>query len=61
MMPFSILVATTATLGGIGGAAMFIPLFIILFTLLGPEYALVGPVAAIGIALLTQTFGFSSA
>ena len=61
MMPFSILVATTATLGGIGGAAVFIPLFIILFPLLGPEYALAGPVTAIGIALLTQTFGFSSA
>ena len=61
MLPFSVIIATTATLGGIGGAAMFIPIFLILFPLLGPEYSLAGPVAAIGIALLTQSFGFSSA
>ncbi len=61
MLPFSVVVATTATLGGIGGAAMFIPIFLIVFPILGPEYALAGPVAAIGVALLTQSFGFSSA
>ncbi len=60
MLPISTLVATTAMLGGIGGAAMFMPIFIIVFPLLGPEYALAGPVAAIGVALLTESFGFSS-
>ncbi|MFQ5533830.1 MAG: sulfite exporter TauE/SafE family protein [Sphingomonadales bacterium] len=54
------LVATTAMLSGIGGAAMFTPIFLIVFPLLGPEYVLESTVAAIGVALLTETFGFSS-
>ncbi|HEX6281747.1 MAG TPA: sulfite exporter TauE/SafE family protein [Nitrososphaera sp.] len=60
MLPLSTMVATTAMLGGIGGAAMFVPIFLILFPFLGPEYVLAGPVAAIGVALLTESFGFSS-
>ncbi|MBL6957795.1 MAG: sulfite exporter TauE/SafE family protein [Rhodospirillales bacterium] len=60
MFPVSILVATTAMLSGIGGAAYFMPIFIIIFPMLGPEYPLASPVAAIGVALLTETFGFSS-
>jgi len=60
MLPVSSLVATGAMLGGIGGAAMFMPIFLIIFPLLGPEYAIAGPVAAIGVALLTEAFGFSS-
>lgn len=60
MLPVSVLVATTAMLCGIGGAALFTPIFIILFPLLGPEYTLKSTVAAIGAALLTSTFGFSS-
>jgi len=60
MLPVSSLVATGAMLGGIGGAAMFMPIFLIVFPLLGPEYALAGPIAAIGVALLTEAFGFSS-
>lgn len=60
MLPLSTLVATTAMLGGIGGAAMFVPIFLILFPFLGPEYVLAGPIAAIGVALLTESFGFSS-
>ena len=60
MFPVSILVATTAMVSGIGGAALFTPIFLIIFPLLGPEYILVGPAAAIGVALLTETFGFSS-
>ncbi len=60
MLPISTLVATGAMLGGIGGAAMFMPIFLIIFPLLGPEYAIAGPVAAIGVALLTEAFGFSS-
>ena len=60
MFPVSMLVATTAMLSGIGGAALFMPIFLLIFPLLGPEYPLTSPVAAIAVALLTETFGFSS-
>ena len=59
MFPISICVATTAMLSGIGGAALFIPIFVIIFPLLGPEYPLT-TAAAIGTALMTEVFGFSS-
>ena len=60
MFPVSILVATCAMLSGIGGAALFTPIFILVFPLLGPEYVLGTTIAAIGTALITQTFGFLS-
>jgi uncharacterized membrane protein YfcA len=60
MFPTAILVATTAMLSGIGGAALFTPIFLIVFPLLGPDYPLDSTIAAIGAALLTQTFGFAS-
>lgn len=60
MFPVSICVATSAMLSGIGGAALFTPIFILVFPLLGAEYALGSTVAAIGTALLTETFGFTS-
>ncbi len=60
MFPASILVATCAMLSGIGGAALFTPIFILVFPLLGPEYVLGSTIAAIGTALITQTFGFLS-
>lgn len=60
MFPVAIVVATCAMLSGIGGAALFTPLFILVFPLLGPEYPLETTIAAIGTALLTQTFGFLS-
>lgn len=59
MFPISICVATTAMLSGIGGAALFIPIFVIIFPILGPEYPLT-TAAAIGTALMTEVFGFSS-
>jgi hypothetical protein len=59
MFPVSIGIATTAMLSGIGGAALFIPIFVIIFPVLGPEYPLT-TAAAIGSALLTEVFGFSS-
>lgn len=59
MFPVSILIATTAMMSGIGGAAYFTPLFLVIFPLLGPEYVLT-PVAAVGTALFIETFGFSS-
>ena len=60
MFPVSIGVATCAMLSGIGGAALFTPIFVLLFPLLGPEYVLASTFAAISTALLTQTFGFVS-
>jgi hypothetical protein len=47
-------------LSGIGGAALFTPMFLIVFPLLGAEYTMSTAVTAIGAALLTQTFGFAS-
>jgi uncharacterized membrane protein YfcA len=60
MFPVSILVATCAMLSGIGGAALFTPIFILVFPLLGPEYVLESTIVSIGAALFTQTFGFLS-
>ncbi len=60
MFPVSIGVATCAMLSGIGGAALFTPIFVLIFPLLGPEYPLASTFAAISTALLTQTFGFLS-
>ncbi len=60
MFPVSICIATTAMLSGIGGAAMFAPIFMIIFPILGPEYPFENIAAAIGVALLTEVFGFSS-
>ncbi len=60
MFPVSIVVATCAMLSGIGGAALFTPIFILIFPLLGPEYTLNTTIAAIAAALITQTFGFLS-
>lgn len=59
MFPIAMCVATSAMLSGIGGAALFIPIFVIVFPLLGPEYPLATS-AAIGSALMTEVFGFSS-
>lgn len=59
MFPVAMCVATSAMLSGIGGAALFIPIFVIIFPLLGPEYPLATS-AAIGSALMTEVFGFSS-
>lgn len=60
MFPISIVVATCAMLSGIGGAALFTPIFILVFPFVGPEYILNSTIAAISAALITQTFGFFS-
>ena len=59
MFPLSICVATTAMLSEIGTAALFIPIFVIIIPILGPEYPTTAA-AAIGTALMTEVFGFSS-
>ena len=60
MFPVAMMVCTTAMLSGIGGAALFMPIFLLIFPLLGPEYVLADPTAAIAVALFTEAFGFSS-
>ena len=60
MLPASTAVATSCQLAGIGGAALFSPIFLLIFPLLGPEYPLSSPAQAIASALLTEVFGFSS-
>lgn len=60
MFPVALCVATTATFSGIAGSALFAPIFLVVFPLLGPEYQFPGVAAATGVALLTATFGLSS-
>ena len=60
MLPTATAVATSCQLAGIGGAALFAPIFLLGFPLLGPEYPLDSAAASIASALLTEVFGFSS-
>jgi len=60
MLPISMVTAIAANQSGIGGAAVFGPIFIILFPLFGPEYPLASPAAAVSTAILVEIFGFSS-
>lgn len=60
MFPVALCVATTATFSGIAGSALFAPIFMVIFPLLGPDYQFPSIPAAIGVALLTATFGLSS-
>lgn len=52
LLPVSVLIATIAMSSGIGGAVFFAPLFILVLKL--------EPTVAIGTALITELFGFSS-
>jgi len=52
LFPIAILIATTAMASGIGGAVFFSPLFILVLDL--------EPSVAVGTALTTELFGFSS-
>ena len=60
MFPIATVVATSCQLAGIGGAALFSPIFLLVFPLLGPDYPLASSGAALASALLTECFGFSS-
>jgi len=60
MFPTAIGVATCAITAGIGGAALFAPIFLILFPLLGKDYEISSPAAAVATAILTESFGFGS-
>lgn len=58
MLPLSGFIAVCANLSGIGGAAVFGPVFIILFPLLG--YPPLSPPQAVATAVFVEIFGFSS-
>ena len=60
MLPVAFIIANLAMLTGIGGSALFTPIFLVVFPLLGPAYPLESAAAAIGASLLTATFGFFS-
>jgi hypothetical protein len=60
MLPLGICVATCALLAGIGGAAIFAPIFLLIFPLLGKEYPLKSPAASVSIAIVIESFGFTS-
>lgn len=60
MLPISIAVATCAVTSGIGGAALFGPLFLIIFPIMGPQYVISSPRGSVALAILIETFGFGS-
>mmetsp|Transcript_20036 Transcript_20036/g.29710 ORF Transcript_20036/g.29710 Transcript_20036/m.29710 type:complete len:381 (-) Transcript_20036:248-1390(-) len=60
MLPTATVVATSCQLAGIGGAALFSPIFLLVFPYLGPQYPLESVGAALASALLTECFGFAS-
>jgi hypothetical protein len=60
MFPTCVCVAICSISSGIGGAALFGPIFLIVFPALGQQYCLKSPAEAVGIAILVETFGFSS-
>lgn len=60
MFPVGIVIATCALTAGIGGAVLFGPLFLIVFPWLGPKYTFNSPSVSVGVAILIETFGFSS-
>lgn len=60
MLPLSVFIAICANLTGIGGAAVFGPIFLIIMPLLGPEYPALTPAQSVATAVTVEIFGFSS-
>jgi uncharacterized membrane protein YfcA len=60
MLPIGIGVAMCAVTSGIGGAAMFGPLFLIIFPIMGKQYVIASARGAVALAIMLETFGFSS-
>ena len=60
MLPTATLVATSCQLAGIGGAALFSSIFLLVFPFLGSQYPLDSAAVAFASALLTEYFGFAS-
>ena len=60
MFPVSMMVSLSAMVSGIGGSALFMPIYVIIFPLLGPEYPFEATITAVLVALITMGFSFSS-
>lgn len=60
MFPIAILISMVAMMSGIAGAALFMPVFLLVFPMLGAMYVLGDPVVSIAAALITSSFGFAS-
>ena len=60
MFPVAIFVATSAMMSGIGGAALFMPIYVLVFPLLGPQYPFETTVLAVIVSLITMSFSFAS-
>jgi len=60
MLPVASCIAFLANQSGIGGAALFAPIFLLVFPLIGPEYPIHSARAAVSTAILVEVFGFTS-
>ena len=60
LFPTAICISTLAVTAGIGGAALFGPFLLIVLPAIGPSYPLTSATAAVTVAIVTETFGFSS-
>ena len=59
MFPVAVMVATSAMMSGIGGAALFMPIYVLVFPLLGPQYPF-ETILAVMVSLITMSFSFAS-
>ena len=60
MFPVAMMVATCAMMSGIGGAAIFMPIYVLVLPILGPEYPFETTVLAVIVSLITMCFSFAS-
>lgn len=60
MFPVAMFVSTCAMMTGIGGSALFIPIYVLAFPLLGTQYPLDSTLQAVIISLITMGFSFAS-
>lgn len=60
MFPVAMCVSTFAMMTGIGGSALFIPIYVLLFPILGAQYSLDSTFQAVLVSLITMGFSFAS-
>lgn len=60
MFPVAMFVSTCAMMTGIGGSALFIPIYVLAFPVIGAEYSLDSTFQAVLISLITMGFSFAS-
>lgn len=59
MLPLAIVVSSGTFMNRITGIALLLPIFLLLFPILGPQY-LIDPSTAVVVAIISSTFAFSS-